>query len=301
MSRLSSSKFPLFSIHPTFLENVKPFVDKATAEKKEVVLALDFDDTIIKYQETNFRKKPVINEALIVFLTNLFAQHPAAQFKIMILSSRVPDDEMRPFVDSSLLVGSALPIFLKILNDQLERRLLSDKKMLSIEEKHVYCIRGNKGFVRRTYSSEDGLKSVESYYWLCDFPDPSDQALHRALIPKGIFTNGEKITFKDMVIYEKGPFLSQILKKSDYAYCLHVDDSLLQIENVYKHVKDFVMPVMVATRPDPRSQLVGMLEAAIKQKPGNSIRLFSEIVRSISPGTVGPKNIYDVTALSRFK
>src|SRR3990167_11314965 len=138
---------PIFSIDPSYLAMIKPFVDRAAAEKKEVLLVLDFDDTILKFEESYYKKTSVINECLVDFLANLFAQHPTVQFKMIILSARTPDCEIRDEMDRCLLVSTALPVFLALLNTKLA---LIDK-VISIEDRHIYCIQGNEGFVKRIY------------------------------------------------------------------------------------------------------------------------------------------------------
>lgn len=246
------ARFPIFSIDSSYLESVKPFILRAIAERKEVLLALDFDDTMIKVQETNAKKIPVINESLIHFLVNLFAQHQAAQFKIMIVSARVPDLEIGDKVHPSLLIRSALPVFLNLLNAELEEKSLHDKKVMSIDDQHIFCIRGEEGFVKRTYSysNEEDLVSFTAYYWRRSHRHTSVEELHRFLIA-GRLSQDIRFIHKDEFFLEKGPFLANLLREMGASYCLHVDDNLEQIESVYKHAKDLVMPVIVSSRPHP--------------------------------------------------
>ncbi|GEM_PF-4268539 len=245
--------FPVFSIDPSYLQSVEPLIRRAETERKEVLLSLDFDDTIIKLDETRATKTPVINESLIRFLVALFAQHPTAQFKIIILSARLPDLEIADRGHHPcLLIRSALPLFLSLLNAALEEKSLSDKKITSIDAKDIFCIQGNNGFVKRTYSyfHENVQKSFGVHYWLPFAHGKSEAEIHHCMID-GRIPHGVSFAHQDENCLEKGIFLKGFMRATGASYCLHVDDNREQIESVSSCDEGFVMPVLVCCRLPP--------------------------------------------------
>lgn len=103
----------MLHVNSDILFKLKEKISATIENGEKIVLTLDFDDTIIFLNETCRQRKPVINQYVVAFLTDLIKEFSVEHFEWMILSSRKTDDFIKKNRSDfeHVLIETALPIF----------------------------------------------------------------------------------------------------------------------------------------------------------------------------------------------